>query len=678
MAYGRLDVFWPDGRYESYSLEGDSVSIGRSTGNTITLDTETISRYHLSITDEDGDVYLTDLDSANGTFVDGLRLASNEKRLLDGVEEILIGHLRLVFHPVDDSPTLPITSLTEDTQRVIREAPDFRMDVQGPDIAISPGAYSNAQLAITNTSDKERKYSVEITGMPEKWVRTNRPHLTLEPGGSAQVLLNFKPLRRSESTPGNYPVKVKVVPQDKPEAALEVDINVRVLPYGGFGMALASERIESGEQFRLHLHNQGSGELPLTIVSDDLKNALQIDIPSAEVRLQPGQRLQIQGEVKSRKPLYVGKPREYPFDLIVKAQTPARFTAVVRGHCVEQPRFPSWMVLTAGGLLASILLLLVIGLVALLQTPPPNPQILTFEISSTQVARGTPVALYWEAEDAASFNVLLNGVPSETNLAAEEAQSQTLDIETDGLSGEITVGLEAINGEARAESVQSFYVYEPMSLEYFTVAPPQLVRNVVQAVTLDWSVPGAVKTRISGLDSFNTENIGGTTYGAQETLAGIVGIPVEAFTVTLYAEDEVGNTLEETVTVEIVNPECTSLAEDVTLRVGPGEAYQVVSTVPKDVVLDVDAQDQTGAWLRVQLAGGVSGWGPRLDFECADFFNPVDLRIALDIPPLPPTLTPTLVPTPTAMPSPTLSPTLVPTVTHVPTVVPQLETTETG
>ena len=67
--FGRFDVYFPDGRVETYSLEGDTVSVGRAEGNTIALDTDTISRYHFSVTNKDGVVNLTDLDSANGTYL---------------------------------------------------------------------------------------------------------------------------------------------------------------------------------------------------------------------------------------------------------------------------------------------------------------------------------------------------------------------------------------------------------------------------------------------------------------------------------------------------------------------------------------------------------------------------------------------------------------------------------
>ena len=49
MPYGRLDVFWPEGIIRSFPLSEDNVSVGRSSGNTITLENNTISRYHFTI-----------------------------------------------------------------------------------------------------------------------------------------------------------------------------------------------------------------------------------------------------------------------------------------------------------------------------------------------------------------------------------------------------------------------------------------------------------------------------------------------------------------------------------------------------------------------------------------------------------------------------------------------------
>ena len=47
------------------------VTLGREEGNALRLNDERVSRYHAKVQTEDGDIILTDLDSTNGTRVNG-------------------------------------------------------------------------------------------------------------------------------------------------------------------------------------------------------------------------------------------------------------------------------------------------------------------------------------------------------------------------------------------------------------------------------------------------------------------------------------------------------------------------------------------------------------------------------------------------------------------------------
>lgn len=668
MAYGRLDVFWPDGKLESFSLEADSISVGRSSGNTITLDTDTISRYHFSITYEEGKVFITDLDSANGTFVDGGRLESNKPHYLEGVEEIQIGHLRMLFHPVDDSPTLPMSAISEDTQRVEKESPDFRIDVTAPEIAVSPAAYTSAELKITNLAEEAKRFSIEVSGMPDGWIRANRPEVNLNPHESTQVLFNIKPPRRSDSAPGVYKVKISVRAKDNPNHLLEAEIDVTILAFGGFGMALKPRHIDGDTSFHLHLHNQGSADLPLRLWAQDKNHRLKFDLPAAAITLAPGQRLQIRGAVQPRKPLLFGSPREHAFALFVHSQTPAAFTAGIDGYFVEKPRFSNWLAMSAGGVAVSLVLALLMLLPVIFRAPPPTPNISLFEVNTTQIAQGEALALSWQATDVASFNVSVNGTPVISQI---DANVPGITLDTSGFSGEILLALEGVNGETSDRETRTIRVYQPAFVEYFTVEPASLVRGVVQPLTLRWHAPGAKYTRITGMESFTAAALQ-PAYAAQDSIVNIAGYANDTFIITLFAEDEIGNTLQQPVTVNVINAECTPAQQDIALHEGPHLLHQVVSTVPLGVNIVVEAQDETGQWLRASLPGGAFAWGLRSQFACSSTFLPENLRRELNVP-LPPTLTPTATPTPTLTPSAT--PTVVPSNTFRPPLLPRTPTT---
>jgi predicted component of type VI protein secretion system len=147
MAYARLDVYWDDGRLDSYLLTTDTVSVGRAPSNTIPLDTDTISRYHFSIVRDEDIVTLTDLDSANGTYIDGIQLVSNQPHVLAGVEEIQIGQLRIIYNMLDDQPTLPMAPLDDSTQRIAPPSADFRLELDATSLDVWPASSSNAELS---------------------------------------------------------------------------------------------------------------------------------------------------------------------------------------------------------------------------------------------------------------------------------------------------------------------------------------------------------------------------------------------------------------------------------------------------------------------------------------------------------------------------------------------------
>lgn len=70
------------------------LSIGREDENTIRLNDERVSRFHAKIQDDSGQVILTDLDSTNGTRVNGTPV---QIRVLKAGDQIAVGKSLLLF-----------------------------------------------------------------------------------------------------------------------------------------------------------------------------------------------------------------------------------------------------------------------------------------------------------------------------------------------------------------------------------------------------------------------------------------------------------------------------------------------------------------------------------------------------------------------------------------------------
>jgi FHA domain/zinc-ribbon domain len=79
---------------ESFPLDRDRMTIGRRPDSDIFLDDVTVSRDHSLVVRRGGDLYLDDLGSLNGSYVNRRRIESH--RLEDG-DELQIGKYKLSY-----------------------------------------------------------------------------------------------------------------------------------------------------------------------------------------------------------------------------------------------------------------------------------------------------------------------------------------------------------------------------------------------------------------------------------------------------------------------------------------------------------------------------------------------------------------------------------------------------
>lgn len=93
-----------------YSRSTLPVSIGREEDNTIQLNDDRISRFHAKLQDHSGRVILTDLDSTNGTRVNGHPI---QMRVLQQGDVISVGRCVLLFSERQDDDSLTEEGLVE-------------------------------------------------------------------------------------------------------------------------------------------------------------------------------------------------------------------------------------------------------------------------------------------------------------------------------------------------------------------------------------------------------------------------------------------------------------------------------------------------------------------------------------------------------------------------------------
>lgn len=97
MTAPRLDGTLPDGRRVEWGLDSETNIIGREPPSDLVLALPRISRQHVRITCSERCYYLTDLNSRNGTYLNGQRVGTVPLLLSDGDEIVLGGAVTIRF-----------------------------------------------------------------------------------------------------------------------------------------------------------------------------------------------------------------------------------------------------------------------------------------------------------------------------------------------------------------------------------------------------------------------------------------------------------------------------------------------------------------------------------------------------------------------------------------------------
>lgn len=103
---------------QAYHLNQGRILIGRTEDCEVELPSRSVSRSHAEITSEDEDYFLTDLNSGNGTGLNGKKVRAGEKHLLRSGDLIRIEEYDIRFFLDDESTT---SDLEEDTDTDILE-----------------------------------------------------------------------------------------------------------------------------------------------------------------------------------------------------------------------------------------------------------------------------------------------------------------------------------------------------------------------------------------------------------------------------------------------------------------------------------------------------------------------------------------------------------------------------
>lgn len=643
--FGRLDVLYPDGQRQSHQLDGERLTVGSASANYIRLADEAVAASHFRIDVKADVVSITDLDSETGTFVSGQRLQAQAPRKLRAVEEIRVGALRLTYYQRNDSPTQAMPAFGEQTQPT---GLDFRASLQGGEFRVFPASNATISLEVSNLGRAEASFSIETSGLPEGWIKPERAVFPLPANETTQIQFQIKPARRSDMSPGDYPLTISVRRQGDLDQVLPLAAIIQLGGFSGLSLALAPELCRDGDSFSLFLLNQGNIPLRLALDLRHPQGGLSVALDQTRVELPAGGRRRISGQARARRRSLIGKPVERPFAVIARSMDPGDYSVAIPARVRVQPRL-SYRAATALALALFVMLLAA----AAIFVGTLEPGIISFELSQAQVARGTPVQLDWRAANAQRYVIEVD----RARLADLPGDAEAYTLDTAGYVKPVDIALIALRGEARAIATRRLDVYEPLVIVRFEANQTAMLSRVAESLIVRWEVTGAVSLDVSHPLEFETLRESASTAMLGEI--ELRGAPDDDFDIKLIAVDERGAVAERSITITVKAPECLPL-HDALLYAGPGRGFQQVRLAVENVPVLARGTVADRDWLQVELASGRTGWGLRSDFECRGF-DVGALALISDAPQLP---------TASASPSPTAAPTVAAARAGSPSVTP--------
>ena len=640
--YGRLDIHEPAGTVKSYRIAMEATTVGRAADNAIVIDDPAVSDRHCRLQVLDGTVHIVNLDASAGLLLNGTPLRDNTPRPLIEMAELALGKTKLLFYPSGDQATLPMRAISENTQPI---RSSFNVYLEKSVLDIYPASSSSLEIAISSRSGKETRFTIDVEGLPQVWASLSQSSARLDGDETAFVILSVAPPRRADLKPGDYPATIVIRAQNSADADSLVSLLVRLHGFGGLSLAVEPALVSDRETTQLYMLNQGNEDLLLAVSAQDTTNQLDIDLEERVLLLAAGQRGVVSGRVAARSRPLVGKSREIPFALLVRADNDCAYLAAMPASVTVKPR------LSIG---AAVILIaaFALSLFAWLSRSP-SPEISSFAISESQVARGTPVDLTWHASSAQRFVIEIDRVA----IAELAADARFYTLATDDYADPIEVALIAVADEARAIEKRQLDLYQPVTITTFEADRQQMFRKVEGELALTWRAEGAVSSDLRFPAQFKLlreEDIG---EGKRRLV--LRGLPERDFDLILALQDEIGTRIEDRIRINTADPECAPL-RDLPLFAGPDRRYNQTELALSDVPVLVLGSAASRDWLLVELASGETGWGPRSDFFCAGF-DPNALTVIADLPQLP-----TVAPTDTPEPTPTLTPAAVSTSTQEP------------
>ena len=235
-------------------------------------------------------------------------------------------------------------------------------------VQLEPGTSAKVPLQIRNNGQIVEGYQVEVVGTPAAWTTVDPPEVTLFPGGTTTVTLDFHPPRSSAVPAGEHQYGVRVVPTEHPDETVVPEGTVEVLPFVDTTAELVphTSRGRRGGRHQVAIDNRGNVPTTVALSGTDQADALIIRIKPTELEIQPGHAAFADVRVRPAQSVWRGSPVTHAFTVMVAEE--GSTALALDGTHLQEPLVPAWLPKAVLAALAALVALAVVWTWALKPT----------------------------------------------------------------------------------------------------------------------------------------------------------------------------------------------------------------------------------------------------------------------------------------------------------------------
>lgn len=304
-------VMGQDGSQQLINLKQPSAVIGRDKTADLQLEHKTVSRRHAQIDyDRKGVLYVTDLDSANGTYLDGVRLAPMERVVWKADQFLQIQGFLLQISREIGSESSPLLLTTDQIKLLLdrvqgeRKRSSVRMSLSPAIVYVELGKPQYIQVHISVENTPTARYELRAKtdpGIDERWYTLPASQLI---ANGETVTFDFIVSMPLTGTVGDntHEIALQIV-ADNPDIPTAYQVlKVRVVPFTRFTLALRPSEISHNRRRKADLFITNTGNQPERFnIELEAPDTLKIRAQPAQLLIQPAQEQTVRLHFKPRR-----------------------------------------------------------------------------------------------------------------------------------------------------------------------------------------------------------------------------------------------------------------------------------------------------------------------------------------------------------------------------------------